>query len=281
MTHSGPAAKDSLLIPSTIHGASAGGPPAPCPRRPLGSTGLLVSSIGFGAFKIGRNQKTKYPTAYELPSDADVESLLNGLLELGVNYIDTAPAYGVSEERIGRVLGHRRNEYVLATKVGETFSDGVSHYDFSGTAVRASVERSLHRLRTDVLDVLFLHSDGRDQWIQEQTDAVAAMVELKRRGLVQKIGLSGKTIDGARLALEWSDVLMVEYHLEDRSHEGLIREAAARGVGVIVKKGLASGHLAAADAVRFVLGNSDVAGLVVGGLNLAHFRENIRAANGE
>ncbi len=191
------------------------------------------------------------------------------------------PPMESAKSRIGRVLGHRRSEYVLATKVGETFSNGVSHYDFSGTAVRASVERSLNRLRTDVLDLLFLHSDGRDLWIQEQTDAVAAMVELKRRGLVQKIGLSGKTIDGAQLALEWSDVLMVEYHLEDRSHEALIREAAARSVGVIVKKGLASGRLAAADAVRFVLGNSDVAGLVVGGLNLAHFRENIRAANGE
>ena len=280
MTHSGPAAKDNLLIPSTVHGASAGGPPAPCPRRPLGSTGLLVSSIGFGAFKIGRNQKTKYPTAYELPSDADVESLLNGLLELGVNYIDTAPAYGVSEERIGRVLGHRRSEYVLATKVGETFSDGVSHYDFSGTAVRASVERSLNRLRTDVLDVLFLHSDGRDLWIQEQTDAVAALVELKRRGLVQKIGLSGKTVEGARLALEWADVLMVEYHLEDRSHEGLIREAAARGVGIIVKKGLASGHLPADQAIDFVLSNRQVASIVVGGVNLTHFHDNVTVASG-
>ena len=280
MTHSGPAAKDNLLIPSTVHGASAGGPPVPCPRRPLGSTGLLVSSIGFGAFKIGRNQKTKYPTAYELPSDADVETLLNGLLEMGVNYIDTAPAYGVSEERIGRVLGHRRSEYVLATKVGETFSNGVSHYDFSGTAVRASVERSLNRLRTDVLDVLFLHSDGRDLWIQEQTDAVAAMVELKRRGLVQKIGLSGKTVDGAQLAFEWADVLMVEYHLEDRSREGLIREAAARGVGIIVKKGLASGHLAADRAIDFVLANRQVASIVVGGVNLTHFHDNVTVASG-
>jgi aryl-alcohol dehydrogenase-like predicted oxidoreductase len=280
MTPHGSGAKDDLLISSAVHGTSAGGPPPPCPRRPLGSTGLLVSSIGFGSFKIGRNQKTKYPTAYELPSDADVESLLNGLLELGVNYIDTAPAYGVSEERIGRVLGHRRSEYVLATKVGETFSDGVSHYDFSGAAVRASVERSLNHLRTEVLDLLFLHSDGRDLWIQEQTDAVAAMVELKRRGLVQKIGLSGKTVDGARFALEWADVLMVEYHLEDRSHEDLIREADSRGVGVIVKKGLASGHLPADQAIHFVLSNPRVASIVVGGVNLTHFHDNVTVASG-
>jgi aryl-alcohol dehydrogenase-like predicted oxidoreductase len=280
MTPHGSGAKDDLLISSAVHGTSAGSRPAPCPCRPLGSTGLLVSSIGFGAFKIGRNQKTKYPTAYELPSDADVESLLNGLLELGVNYIDTAPAYGVSEERIGRVLGHRRREYVLATKVGETFSDGVSHYDFSGAAVRASVERSLNRLRTDVLDLLFLHSDGRDLWIQEQTDAVAALVELKQRGLVRRIGLSGKTVDGARFALEWADVLMVEYHLEDRSHEDLIREAASRGVGIIVKKGLASGHLPADQAIDFVLSNPRVASIVVGGVNLTHFQDNVTVASG-
>ncbi len=280
MTPHGSGAKDDLLIPSAVHGTSAGTRAAPCPRRSLGSTGFVISSIGFGAFKIGRNQKTKYPTAYDLPSDADVESLLHGLLELGVNYIDTAPAYGLSEERIGRVLGHRRSEYVLATKVGETFSEGVSHYDFSGTAVRASVERSLKCLRTDVLDVLYLHSDGRDLWIQKQTDAVAALVELKQRGLVRRIGLSGKTVEGARLALEWADVLMVEYQVENRSHESLIGQAAERGIGVVVKKGLASGHLPAEDAIRFVLSNPNVASIVVGGLNLQHFRENVRVASG-
>jgi aryl-alcohol dehydrogenase-like predicted oxidoreductase len=206
--------------------------------------------------------------------------LLEGLLDLGINYIDTAPAYGLSEERIGRCLASRRREVVLATKVGETFSEGISQYDFTSDRLRASVERSLARLKADVIDVLLLHSDGRDAWIQTETDAVSVLQKLKDRGLVRSIGLSGKTVEGARQALEWADVLMVEYHIEDRSHEALIDQAAQSGVGVVVKKGLASGHLPAGEAIRFVLGNPHVAALVVGGLNLAHFRDNVRLANG-
>ena len=74
--------------------------------RPLGGTGFSISPIGFGAFKIGRNQKTKYAAPYDLPSDEQVSELLNGLLDLGINYIDTAPAYGTSEERIGPIQAH-------------------------------------------------------------------------------------------------------------------------------------------------------------------------------
>jgi aryl-alcohol dehydrogenase-like predicted oxidoreductase len=249
-------------------------------RRLLGRTGFSVSPIGFGGFKIGRNQKAKYPAAYRLPTEEDVGQLLNGLLDLGVNYIDTAPAYGLSEERIGRLLQARRNEFVLATKVGECFSDGVSRYDFTPDGLRESVERSLDRLKTEVIDVLLLHSDGRDLWIQEETDAVPILCDLRDRGLARAIGLSGKTVEGAQKALEWADVLMVEYHLEDRSHESLIAEAAERGLGIVVKKGLASGHLPTHEAIRFVLDNPRVSSLVVGGLSLSHFRENIHLAAG-
>ena len=83
--------------------------------RSLGNTGLSVSPIGFGAFKIGRNVRTKYEQNYDLPSDKEVERLLNGLLDLGINYIDTAPAYGTSELRIGKAITHRRDDYVLST----------------------------------------------------------------------------------------------------------------------------------------------------------------------
>lgn len=250
-------------------------------RRPLGRTGLTVSPIGFGGFKIGRNLKTKYPTAYDLPSEAEVGRLVSGLMDLGINYFDTAPAYGLSEARIGRWLSPRRSQVVLATKVGETFSEGASRYDFSAAGLRASVERSLARLKTDAIDVLLLHSDGRDLWIQNETDAVSVLQNLKARGLVRAIGLSGKTAEGAERALGWADLLMVEYHLEDRSHESLIRQAAQRGVGIVVKKGLASGHLQPAEAVRFVLANPHVASLVVGGLSLEHFQQNVRTADGE
>ena len=247
------------------------------PRR-LGKTGLTVSPIGFGAFKIGRNEKTKYSDPYPLPDEQEVERLLNGLLDLGVTHLDTAPAYGLSEERIGRSLAHRRKELTLSTKVGEIFEQGESRYDFSAAGVRASVEQSLRRLRTDVVDLVFIHAHAADVEIQQSSDVVPTLCEMKRQGLVRAIGLSGKTQAGARLALDWADVLMVEYHLHDQSHAGVIAAAADRGLGVIVKKGLASGQLAPEQAIRFALANPGVASLVVGGLNLDHMKMNIAIA---
>ena len=248
------------------------------PLRPLGSTGLHVPPLGFGAFKIGRNQGIKYPTGYALPDDAAVSRLLNGVLDLGCPLIDTAPAYGLSEERIGRAIGHRRREFVLSTKVGETFDEGMSRYDFTRAGVEHSLTRSLERLRTEVLDIVFIHSNGDDLAILSDTDVVPVLHEWKQRGAIRAIGLSGKTVAGARAAWEWADAIMVEYHLDDVSHAPAIAEAGAGNVGVFVKKGLASGRLPPADAIRFVCGTPGVTSLIVGGLNLDHFAANWRTA---
>ncbi len=247
-------------------------------HRRLGRSDLRVSPLGFGAFKIGRNEATKYPGSYELPDDASVTRLLNGVLDLGINFIDTAPAYGLSEQRIGAALSGRRQEFVLSTKVGETWANGRSDFDFSADGVRASVHRSLQRLGADVLDIVFIHSSGEDLAILRETDAVATLCGLRDEGLVRAIGLSGKTVEGARVALAWADVIMVEYHLDDRSHAAIIADAADADVGVVVKKGLASGHLDAGEAIRFVLASPGIGSLVVGGLDLEHLRENVGVA---
>ncbi|HID24585.1 MAG TPA: aldo/keto reductase, partial [Planctomycetaceae bacterium] len=177
-----------------------------------------------------------------------------------------------------RAIGHRRRQFVLSTKVGETFRDGRSSYDFSRQAVEASVHRSLKRLKTDVLDLVFIHSNGDDLTILRQTDVVETLLALRDRGDVRAIGLSGKTVQGARAALPWADALMVEYHLNDRSHETVIEEAGRAGLGVVVKKGLASGRLAPALAIPFVISNRFVSSLVIGGVNLAHIRANLQLA---
>lgn len=247
-------------------------------RRVLGRTGLSVSPVGFGAFKIGRNQRVKYAAGYELPSETDSARLLNGILDAGINLIDTAPAYGVSEERIGQALSHRRSEFVLSTKIGETFENGESRYDFSATAIERSVEQSLEKLKADAVDLLLIHSDGRDLEILNNNETVPTLQRLKQRGLTRAIGLSGKTAEGARAALEWADVLMVEYHLDDESHDTVMREAATRGVGVLVKKALASGKLPPADALRFVLRHPAVTSAVIGSLSLERMKENLRVA---
>jgi len=238
---------------------------------------MNVTPIGFGAFKIGRNQKIKYPSEYELPVIEEVRLLLNGILDLGINYIDTAPAYGLSEERIGECVSHRRSEFVLSTKVGENFEDGESVIDFSEDAVRSSIHRSFERLRTDVLDMVFIHSDGSDLTILNDTPTVSILQGFKDAGTAKGIGLSAKTVEGARQSLDWADAIMVEYHLNDRSFEPVMQEASDAGKSVMVKKGLSSGWLDPAEAIRFVVSNPCVTSLVIGGLNLDHMQENLIA----
>jgi aryl-alcohol dehydrogenase-like predicted oxidoreductase len=239
-----------------------------------------ISPVGFGAFKIGRNQKTKYQTTYELPDEREVAKLLNGVLDAGVTYIDTAPAYGLSEERIGLSISNRYDEFVLSTKVGETFDDGRSTYDFSADAVRNSIERSLQRLHTEVLDLVFVHSDGHDQVILNETDVVPTLLELRDQGKIKSVGFSGYTEHGFQASLDWADAIMVAYHLDDTSLTNVMADADHRGRIVIVKKGLDSGKLDPSRAIEFVLSNPHVTSLVIGGLNLDHLRANIRVAKG-
>jgi aryl-alcohol dehydrogenase-like predicted oxidoreductase len=239
---------------------------------------LAPSRLAFGAFKIGRNEGIKYETAYALPTDAEVSHLLNGVLDLGCTLIDTAPAYGLSEERIGRAIGSRRDQFLISTKVGETFEAGHSTYDYSDTAIRASIERSLTRLKTDHLDFVFIHSNGDDLRILNETNVVSMLSGYRSQGTIRAIGMSGKSIDGARQALAWADAIMVEYNMVDQSHADVITEASRLNKFVFVKKGLASGRCPAAESIRFVLSHPGVTSLVVGGLNLTHFCDNWQTA---
>lgn len=241
---------------------------------------MELSPLGFGAFKIGRNEGTKYERAYELPSEAEAAQLLNSVLDAGVNYIDTAPAYGLSEQRIGLALADRKTAFILSTKVGERFADGRSTFDYSESGVRESINRSCERLKVEVLDLVFVHSHGEDMRILNETDVVGTLRSLREAGAVRAIGFSGKTVEGAQAAIEWADAIMVEYHLEDRLHEAVIAEAADRGVGVVVKKGLASGRLAPREAIEFVLSNPGVTSLIIGGLDAGHVMANLKTASG-
>ncbi len=243
--------------------------------RRLGTTGLSVSRLGFGTFKIGRNQSTKYAESYAIPFDDEVQHLLSRAVDLGIRYFDTAPSYGVSEERLGLWLA-QRGDLVISTKAGEQFVDGRSHYDFSPTAIHASIEQSRQRLKREVLDLVFIHSDG-GAIEHDHAAAAEALQTARARQTVRAIGFSGKTVEGARLAMAWADVLMVEYHLEDRLHETLIAEAADRGIGIVVKKGLASGRLGPSEALRFVLANPGVDSVVVSTRTPGHLDDLVAA----
>src|SRR5690606_15903758 len=161
---------------------------------------LSVSALGLGTVKLGRNEQVKYPASFTIPDDAAVRSLLAQARELGINLLDTAPAYGNSEERLGQLLT-QRNDWVIVTKTGEEFVNGTSHFDFSGAHTRLSIERSLRRLRTDYLDIVLIHSDGNDEAILQQGECVAALQECKRKGLIRAIGMSTKTVAGGLRAV--------------------------------------------------------------------------------
>ncbi len=251
-------------------------------HRALGNTGIEVSPIGLGTVKLGRNRGMKYPSGYELPSDERARELLEAARDAGINVIDTAPAYGTSEERLGGLLDGQRDEWVIVTKAGEAFDGVRSTFDFSPVGVRASVERSLRRLRTERVDVVLLHSDGNDVAVIEESGGLGALEELKEQGKVRAIGVSTKTPEGALLAVERCDVVMVTLNPEHLGDLPAIEAARARGVGVLVKKALISGHVGGAhtpeECLRLALTTPGVSSVVVGTINPAHLRANIAAA---
>ena len=233
-----------------------------------------VSVIGWGAFKIGRNEGIKYPTPYDLPSDAEADRLIHAVIGMGIGVIDTAPAYGLSEARLGSSLDTARERIFLSTKAGERFEDGRSTYDFCERAVATSVAASLDRLRTDRVDCVWVHSDGTDLAILRDGGAIRALAAARERSQVRSIGFSPKTLDGAMAALDDArvDALMVELHPRETSMLPAVQRAGSEGRAVFVKKPLASGHLAPAEAIPWILRHPEVTCVVVGGLNAERLR---------
>lgn len=248
--------------------------------RPLGTTGIDVSVLGLGTVKLGRNAQVKYPRSFELPTDAEARRLLDCAADLGINLLDTAPAYGTSEARLGALLRGRRRRWVLCTKVGEEFEEGRSWFDFSAAHVRRSVTRSLERLRTDYLDVVLIHSDGADLEILDGGETLAELQTLKRAGWIRAVGISHKSEQGGRRALAAGcDVIMAALNIEQRQESALIGEAGELQRGVLVKKALASGH-AGAESLAFAAAHPGVSSVVVGTLDPEHLRANVRAVSG-
>lgn len=257
--------------------------------RPLGNSGLDVSALSLGTVKLGRTEGMKYPAPYELPSDETARALLTLASDLGINLIDTAPAYGTSESRLGELLPAFRDRFLLSTKVGEEFEDGASRFDFSPEYTRRSVERSLKRLGRDTLDLVLVHSDGNDLDIIDRGGTVEALRSLQRAGVVRAVGFSPKTVAGARAAVACCDVVMLALNPRDTEMLPVVREAHAAGVGVLIKKGLLSGHLSAvagaepaADPIEaclaYLLGEPGVSSVVAGTINPDHLRHNVEAA---
>ena len=259
--------------------------------RPLGKTGLTVPLLGLGTVKFGRTAKVSYPRPFVLPSDEHIADLLALAKSLGVTLLDTAPAYGTSEQRIGEAIAGERSDWLLCSKAGEEFgalSGGArgacpsherahSRYDFSEDHILYSVERSLERLRTDYLDMLLLHTDGRDTERIVAAGAFRALRRLQGEGVVRAVGFSAKDeVDGCA-ALPLADVLMCTANATYSSQASLIARAGEAGVGVLVKKPLASGHHADPQVLAKVAQMPGVSCIVVGTIDADHLAANVAA----
>jgi aryl-alcohol dehydrogenase-like predicted oxidoreductase len=191
--------------------------------RPFGTTGLTVPILGFGAGHIGD------PAL----SEDEVGRLLHGALDLGVTLIDTARSYGLSEERIGRHLAGRRNEFVLSTKVGYGVP-GIA--DWTGPVITAGIDAALGRLQTEWIDIVHLHSCPIETLAQGEV--VAALQSAVAAGKVRVAAYSGDNAplewavaSGAFGSIELSINLM-----DQRGIDRVLPAAAARGLGVIAKR---------------------------------------------
>jgi aryl-alcohol dehydrogenase-like predicted oxidoreductase len=196
--------------------------------RNFGTSSLQVSALGFGAGHIG----------YDGVTERDAHVLLDRALDLGINFIDTARGYGLSEERIGRWLPAHRDEVVLSTKVGYGV-EGAK--DWSAAAVTGGVDEALRTLGTDVLDVVFLHSCPLA--VLERGEAAQALLSCVDAGKVRVPGYSGENE-----ALAWASgagvfgAVQSSVNLADqRSLREVLPEASSRrGLGVVAKRPLAN-----------------------------------------
>ena len=190
--------------------------------RPLGSTGLNVSVLGYGAMQIGA------PNIDE----GHAARMLHHVLDRGITLIDTARAYGLAEERIGRHLGDRRSEYLLSTKVGYGV-DGVP--DWTGETVVRGVEAACQRMRTECIDIVHLHSCDRPTL--EADDVLEALFQCRTAGKLRCVAYSGENdaLDYA-LATDLLDVIQVSINLCDQTNLARLERFPQRRFGVLAKR---------------------------------------------
>ncbi|HZC17054.1 MAG TPA: aldo/keto reductase [Caulobacteraceae bacterium] len=286
------------------------------PTSVLGRTGQSVTKLAYGAMELrgampGRGGRTV--------SDDDAKTILNAVLDAGISLIDTSPDYGPSEERIGAFISHRRGEYFLSSKCGCAVNPPPGErppHVFTRANVRAGVEQSLRRMKTDHIDLVQFHiSPSRAEL--EANDSVAELAELKREGKIRFIGMSG-TLPNLTDHIEMGvfDAFQIPYSALEREHEASIHDAASGGAGTIIRGGVARGLPAAAPEtierlpeqfrrtyarrrdlwdeagldevldgltrmefmLRFTLSHPDMTTTIVGTANPKHLADNVAAA---
>ena len=209
-------------------------------KKTLGQTGLEVTQLGYGSMGL-RGPRT---WGVRVVSDEDADVFLNDVLDSGINFIDTAPDYGVSEERIGRSISSRRDEYFLATKCGCDYQQHEDHLEvlhtWSRDVLLRNLETSLNRMRTDYIDLIQFH--GGDAETIQNAGLVETLLEFKEQGLIRFIG-SSNSIPNLRDMIEMGvfDTFQIPYSCLAPQHHQLISDAAETGAGIIIRGGIAHG----------------------------------------
>lgn len=226
----------------------------------LGKTGLKISRLGFGGIPIQRVDA------------ATTRELVQAMLEKGINYIDTARGYTVSESFLGEALEGCRDKFILATKSMAR----------SKEAMAADIETSLKNLRTNYIDIYQVHNPNIEQLNQviAEGGALEALMEAKKAGKIGHIGLTGHTMELFEKAVEldWVETFMFPYNIVETQGVELMHKCAEKNIGFIVMKPLAGGAIEDANlALRFICANPDVSVVIPGMYDLKEIDMNLEA----
>jgi aryl-alcohol dehydrogenase-like predicted oxidoreductase len=279
---------------------------AELPKRTLGRTGMDVTTLGYGAMEL-----RGAPRGRDV-SDEQASRILNAVLDSGINFIDTSIDYGVAEERIGKFISHRRDEFFLASKCGCLAGDLVNNppparegqrfpHVFTAQNIRQGVEQSLARMKTDHLDLVQFHSSPSMNEMQKD-GGLQELQKLQSEGKVRFIGVSG-TIPNLKEQIETGifDAFQIPYSAMQREHEVLIEQASQAGAGIIIRGGAARGGPGKEEGefwetwqrvgiddllggmsrmefiLRFTYSHPDLDTTIVGTINPDHLQDNINA----
>lgn len=227
----------------------------------LGRTGLKISRLGFGGIPIQR-------------IDAEQsKALMDAVRAAGINYIDTARGYTVSEELIGEAIDGHRDEFVLATKSMARDKAGMAR----------DIEISLKNLRTDYIDLYQIHNCPPAQLEQVcgEDGALAALREAKAAGKIGHIGMTAHSLETFEKALEldWVETIMFPYNIVENQGEELMAKAKEKNIGFIDMKPMAGGAIEDPElALRYICANPNVTVVIPGMYSPAEVAQNAAAA---
>lgn len=280
----------------------------------LGKTGIEVSEIAFGCASIGTPYGINVRTVDDMLCESDAVNLLNQALDGGINFFDTSPLYGKSNELLGKAFSEKRDDIVLCTKCTKAILDDhgkVLPHNQLHTAVRRSLENSFKTLKTDYVDVLLCHEANDD--VIFGPELISVFSDLKKAGLIRAVGLSTYGPEQTKKVIDsgnW-DIVQLALNMMDQQNAELLTIAEEKSIGVMGRSVLLKGvltdkggqlheklrpvqehrerylELLSPDwprisdlATKFVLSHKQISSVLVGMDRLDHLRQVLQVADG-